>query len=181
MAELDPDIATALERSSQLYTLEQVDHALEMLAAQIAKDLADKHPIVLPIMNGGLATAAALLRHFTFPLQQDYLHITRYRDTTSGGETQWIYRPRLEISGRHVLLVDDLLDHGITLQAAVDYCSDQDASSVKTAVLIVKDLRSRPGLQTVDYHALDAPDEYLFGCGMDYKTYWRNAPGIFAI
>ena len=175
------EVRSLPEKANRLYTLEQVESALETLAARINAELGDENPLLLPIMNGGLTVAAGLLRHLNFPLQLDYMHVTRYRDTTSGGSVEWIYKPQTEIAGRNILIIDDLLDHGITLREAVDYCQKIGARSVKTAVLILKQIENRTGLQTVDYFALEAPDQYLFGYGMDYKSYWRNAPGIFAV
>lgn len=170
-----------LKNASQLFNASEIDVAIEKMASQIASNLGDRNPILLPVMNGGLQLTGALLRHLNFPLQLDYMHLTRYRDTTSGGDIQWIYQPRLNLAGRYVLIIDDLLDHGVTLNEAVNFCIGQGALAVSTAVLIVKEIRDRPGLSTVDYHAFITPDRYLFGFGMDYKSYWRNAPGIFAI
>ena len=175
------EIRSLLSNADCLYTLPQVEEAIATLAGQISEELRPLNPILLPIMNGGLTVAAGLLRHLDFPLQLDYMHVTRYRDSTSGGSLDWIYEPRIALAERHVLLIDDLLDHGITLEAAVNYCREKGARSVKTAVLIVKDLQERLGLKSVDYCALEAPDLYLFGYGMDYKSYWRNAPGIYAV
>ncbi|MGR8948284.1 MAG: hypoxanthine-guanine phosphoribosyltransferase [Gammaproteobacteria bacterium] len=181
MTQPPAEILSVMENASCLYEAAEIEAALARLAAQINIDLRDKNPIFLPIMNGGLATTASLLRRLDFPLQLDYVHLTRYRDTTSGGNIKWIYHPHIELKDRHVVLVDDLLDHGITLREAVNYCRRRGAISVYTVVLIVKLLDDRPGLQSVDYYALQAPDRYLFGYGMDYKSYWRNAPGIFAV
>ena len=181
MPKVPEEIHSLLANADRLYTLGQVEDGITALAGRINQELGALNPILLPIMNGGLTIAAGLLRHLAFPLQLDYMHVTRYRDSTSGGSLDWIYEPRITLADRHVLLIDDLLDHGITLEAAVNYCRGKGASSVRTAVLIVKDLQQRPGLQSVDYCALEAPDRYLFGYGMDYKTYWRNAPGIYAV
>jgi hypoxanthine phosphoribosyltransferase len=77
--------------------------------------------------------------------------------------------------------VDDLLDQGLTLQAAVERCLELGAAAVLTAVLFVKRIESRHGLARTDFHALETSDRYLFGLGMDYKHYWRNGPGVFAV
>ena len=181
MLEPSDDIQSLLKTARCLYTLEDVEAALSALATRINTDMARQNPVLLPVMNGGLTVAAGLLRRLNFPLQVDYLHVTRYRNTTRGGDLDWIYEPRIELKDRNVLVVDDLLDLGITLQEVVNFCHDKGASSVKTAVLVLKQLVDRPGLQNVDYYALETPDHYLFGYGMDYQSYWRNAPGIFAI
>ena len=80
-----------------------------------------------------------------------------------------------------MLIVDDVLDHGLTLAAIIEACVELGATQVLTAVLVTKQLARRTGLACADFSALTLPDAYLFGCGMDYKTYLRNAPGIFAL
>lgn len=177
----EKDIATLLDRADCLYDLVQIERGISNMADRISVEISHSNPILLPIMNGGLMLGAALMKHMQFPLQLDYLHVTRYRENTSGGKISWVYKPRINISERTVLIVDDLLDHGITLQEARNYCLSAGASRVLTAVLVVKDLAKRPGLKSVDFYALTTPDRYLFGYGMDYKTYWRNAPGIYAV
>jgi len=151
------------------------------MAMRITVRLRTAAPVLLATMTGGLVPTALLLPHLDFPLEVDYLHITRYGTALSGGGIAWIRRPPAAISGRTVLLVDDLLDRGITLQAAVEECLQQGAREVLTAVLIHKEMASRPGLARTDFHALSTPDRYLFGYGMDYKGWWRNGPGIYAV
>lgn len=177
----DEEIIRLLDSAVCLYDNDQIDHAISRMANSISTDLNQSNPILLPIMNGGLTLGAALMKHMQFPLQLDYLHVTRYRESTSGGEVEWIYKPRIDLRNRTVLIIDDLLDHGITLLEARNFCLSAGASRVCTAVLIVKEIINRPGIKNVDYHALTTPDKYLFGYGMDYKSYWRNAPGIYAV
>jgi hypoxanthine phosphoribosyltransferase len=82
--------------------------------------------------------------------------------------------------GRNVLIVDDILDEGITLQELIKYCEQEGVSSVHTAVLVNK-LHDRKHLDTADYIGLTVEDRYVFGYGMDYKGYLRNVPGIYAV
>ena len=126
----DPEITSLLERATCLYTSEQVDAALTAMAVRVSHDLQGRNPVLLPIMNGGLTVAAGIMKHLHFPLQLDYLHLTRYRGDTSGGSTDWIYRPRIDITDRVVILIDDILDHGITLLEAVEYCKSAEAEAV---------------------------------------------------
>ena len=164
-----------------LYNVAEIEAAVSRMAATITTRLAGTEPLLLVAMTGGLVPAALLLPHLEFPLQVDYLHATRYGRATTGGQLEWIRRPPASVAGRTVLLVDDLLDHGLTLQAAADECRAMHAAEVLTAVLVVKDIADRPGLKTTDFHALTTPDRYLFGYGMDYKSFWRNSPGIYAV
>ncbi|MEC8916676.1 hypoxanthine-guanine phosphoribosyltransferase [Salinicola sp. LHM] len=159
----------------------QVERALDRMAADITRELGDKLPVFYCVMNGGLITTGHLLTRLGFPLEVDYLHATRYRGGMRGGELFWRVSPEVPMAGRHVVIVDDILDEGATLAAILDYCRQAGAASISTAVLVDKrhDRKASPDLKA-DYCGLEVVDRYVFGFGMDYKGYWRNAPGIFA-
>lgn len=181
MNEVPDDIRRTRAEADCLYTGEEVAAAADRMAAAITARLHDANPLLLVTMTGGLVPAALLLARLDFPLQVDYIHLTRYGAATSGGTIEWRKRPSAAVAGRTVLLVDDLLDHGLTLAAAVEELRAEGAREVLTAVLVVKEMQNRPGLDAVDFHALVTPDRYLFGAGMDYKTYWRNCAGVYAV
>jgi hypoxanthine phosphoribosyltransferase len=117
-----------------------------------------------------------------FPLQVDYLHATRYRMKTSGAELDWRVPPETSLKDRTLLLIDDILDEGKTLAEIIGHCQKEGAATIYTAVLINKlhDRKVAKDLKA-DFCGLDAEDRFLFGYGMDYKGYWRNAPGIYAV
>ena len=166
-----------------LYDLEQVRAAIGDMAQKISAQLQDSNPLVLSLMSGAIVVAGKLLPRLDFHLQLDYIHATRYRNQTSGvQEVEWIVRPRHTLAGRTELIVDDILDEGITLHEVEDWCKREGATKVYTAVLVEKhhDRRQPPGYKA-DFVALDVPDRYVFGFGMDYKGYLRNAPGIYAV
>ncbi len=160
----------------------QVYAAIDTMATQITDALKDSNPLLLCAMNGGLILTGQLLPRLKFPVQAEYLHATRYRQETTGGILEWKLRPDVDMNGRTVLIVDDILDEGTTLDAIADYCRTQGASQVLTAVLVDKqhDRKARPDLKA-DFTGLEVEDRFLFGFGMDYKGYWRNAPGIYAV
>ena len=168
-----------LRNADCLYTAEEVETALESIASKITQTLADKDPVVVCIMRGAIVPMGKLLPKLQFPLQIDYVHVTRYRDKLQGGHLDWLAGPYVDVRDRTVLLVDDILDEGATLAAIEKRFRDDGAAAVYKAVLIVKD-RSRAHAITVDFAGLDVPDRYVFGYGMDYKGYLRNAPGIYA-
>lgn len=177
------DYQSVYQQADCLYSLEQVENALDIMAAAITRDLSDKNPLVICLMNGGLITCGKLLPRLDFLLQVDYLHATRYREAMKGDDDlKWYMKPRHALEGRHVLLVDDILDEGMTLHKVLTYCQQAGAASVHTAVAVEKihDRRSPAGFHA-DYTGLEVPDRYVFGFGMDYKGYLRNAPGIFAV
>ncbi len=157
-----------------------VEAAIDGWAERIADVLRGRNPVVLTVMNGALIPSARLLTRLDFPLECDYLHATRYRGATSGGELHWYAKPRTDLSGRVVLLVDDILDEGYTLVAILEWLQGQGSEAVYTAVLADKRHTRKADVQA-DFVALELPDRYVFGYGMDYKEYLRNAPGIFAV
>jgi hypoxanthine phosphoribosyltransferase len=165
-----------------IFTAAEVDEALQRMAAAITGRLAEANPLVLCVMHGGLITTGRLLPLLAFSLESGYLHATRYGHETCGGHLDWKVRPTEELRGRSVLLVDDILDEGRTLGAIVDYCTQEGAKEVLTAVLVDKEheRKCRPCL-TADFVGLVSPDRFLFGCGMDYKGYWRNTAAIYAV
>ena len=151
------------------------------MAAEITALLEDDDPILVCIMNGGLILSGKLATRLHFPLQIDYLHATRYRDETTGKDLQWRATPSQSLQGRVVLLLDDILDEGTTLDKIITYCRHQGAERVVTCVLLDKQHDRKSSELKADITGLPVEDFYLFGYGMDYKGYLRNAAGIFAI
>ena len=159
-----------------------VEAALERLAEEITARLAEANPLIYVVMNGGLVLAGRLLPRLPFPLELAYLHATRYGHALQGTLLDWKVRPTQDLRGRNVLVLDDILDEGHTLAAIVDYLGKEGAREVLSAVLVhkVHERKAHPGMRA-NFTGLDLPDRFLFGCGMDYLGYWRNAPGIYAL
>lgn len=164
-----------------LYKKDEVEQAITRMAEEISDCLIDSNPLVISVMNGGLILTGYLLTMLDFPLQVDYLHATRYRDKTTGSELDWIIRPQHSLRDRTVLVVDDILDEGITLDSIMEYCRSEGVSRVYSCVLVDKAHDRKPGYNKADFTGLTVGDKYVFGFGMDYKGYLRNAPGIYAV
>jgi len=167
-------------RADLLVTGEAMEQAMDRLAELITLKLADKDPVVLCVMNGAVIAVGRLLPRLRFPLRLDYVHATRYRGGTSGGGLEWIRRPEGSIRGQHLLLVDDILDEGFTLDAISAACHADGAASVHSAVLVEK-RRARTCTFEADFVGVRLPDRYLYGYGLDYKGYFRNADGVYAV
>jgi hypoxanthine phosphoribosyltransferase len=171
-----------MDEAQCLYNNNDVDRALDDLARQIGDVLADQNPLVLCVMNGGIVLTGCLLPRLNFLLQMDYIHATRYRETIQGSDLQWRVRPATDVKDRTLLVLDDIFDEGETLAGIKSWCEGKGAARVYTAVLVDKQHdRKTAVLKKADFTALTAEDKYLFGYGMDYKGYWRNAPGIYAV
>ncbi|MDD5274788.1 MAG: hypoxanthine-guanine phosphoribosyltransferase [Methylovulum sp.] len=162
-----------------LHSEQEVEAALDKMAVQINYLLADRNPLVLCVMNGGIVVAGKLITRLTMPLNIDAINASRYQNQTSGGAIKWVLKPGLPLKDRTVLIIDDVLDEGITLAALHAYCLEQGATSVYSAVLVDKILGHQKPI-TADFVGLEVPNRYLFGYGMDYKGYLRNAAGIYA-
>lgn len=163
-----------------LWSQQQVERALDEMAAALSERVADRHPLLLTVMNGAVIPMGYLLTRLQFPLQVDYVHATRYGDHLTGGALEWIARPQVALSGRTVVIVDDIHDEGGTLKALQQWCHQQEAAEVVTVTLVTK-LHARKIAPPSDFNALTVPDRYVFGFGMDYKGYLRNMAGIYAL
>lgn len=180
MKPLSPQQAwEVLRKADRLYAPDAVEAALDRMAHEIAQRLANANPLLVCIMTGGVVPFGKLLPRLQFPLEIDYVHATRYGEKLRGGELDWRVGPTEEARGRTVLLVDDILDEGDTLAAIEARYRADGARDVHKAVLVVKH-RARATNISVDFKGLDVPNRYVFGYGMDYKGYLRNAPGIYA-
>ena len=163
-----------------LVSAERLSTALDAMAVQITERLGNQAPLVLTVMNGGLIPAAELLLRLQFPLQMDYLHATRYGNATQGGELEWRVYPSTPIENQTVLIVDDIFDQGHTLAAISQYLRDHGAGEVLSAVLISKRHDRKVDFQP-DFIGVEVEDRFLYGFGMDYQGFFRNANGIYAV
>ncbi len=160
-----------------VFDAETVDAAVDRIAVEMALKLWDARPVVVCLMNGGLPFTADLLRRFHFDLELDYLHLSRYRHTT-GGTIRFVRRLERPLKGRTVLLVDDVLDAGETLAAAQREIEAAAPHEVLSAVLVRK---ATEAVAEVDYAALEAPNEFLVGRGMDCDGAFRQLSGIYVL
>ena len=145
-----------------LVSIKKAEIALDNMAAAITVKQKNNNPLIVCVMNGGLVVTGCLLSRLDFPLEQDYMHATRYRGETQGGELDWVVEPRHSLKDRHVLIVDDILDEGYTLAAIVKHCEISGAVDVETAVLVEKMHNRKQGIKA-DYVGLEIEDRYLFG------------------
>ena len=157
-----------------------IEAALTRLSTKIHAELGEANPLVVSVMGGAVIFTGQLLPRLNFPLDFDYVHATRYGDATCGGELQWVVEPRIAVAGRTVLLLDDILDEGITLAAIRQRLLDAGAETCLTAVFADKDIgRAKP--LAPDFVGVTLPNRYVFGYGMDVKGAWRNLPAIYAM
>ena len=168
-----------LAEAELIHSETAVQAAVTQVAGEICQRLADRYPLVLCVMNGGVIFCGQLLAKLNFPLEFDYLHATRYGPDTQGGKISWRVAPWTSVKGRTVLVVDDILDEGITLAAVEDSLKQLGAAEVLTAVFADK-LNGKAKPLAADFVGLTVPDRFVFGFGMDAGGAWRNLPAIYA-
>ncbi|HJR13699.1 MAG TPA: hypoxanthine-guanine phosphoribosyltransferase [Rhodanobacteraceae bacterium] len=181
MSALDHPLAAVLPSAEIIHDRAAIDAAIARMGTDITRTLAGERAVFLTVMNGGLFFAAPLALAIGCDMEFDYVHATRYGDATVGREVHWLHRPRAKLAGRAVILVDDILDEGYTLEALREACLAEGAKRVLVAVLCEKRHDRRvPGL-AADFVGVEVPDRYVFGYGLDYYGQGRNLPAIYAL
>jgi len=170
-----------LAEADCLFDEAAIDATYDRLAADLTAEYAELDPMVLCVMTGGMQATVELTKRLRFTFEIDYLHATRYRGALEGGGLSWKRQPDgARIMNRHVLVIDDILDEGKTLLAVRRELQHLRPASLKVAVLAEKN-RGRKADAEAEFVGLELPDRYVFGCGMDYKEYWRQLPAIYAM
>ena len=163
-----------------IHSAETVAAAVTRVAAEITEKLGDTNPLLLCVMSGCVPFAGQLMTQLHFPLEFDYMHVTRYGQETSGGALSWRAAPWTSVKDRTVLILDDILDEGVTLAAIVERMKQLGAKACYTAVATDK-LNGKVKPIKADFVALTVPDRFVFGYGMDVRGTWRNLPAIYAM
>jgi len=169
-----------LDSAEQLCSAEFVSAAVSRVAQEITAQLGERYPIVLSVMGGAIVFAGQLLPQLRFPLDLDYIHATRYRNSTQGQDIAWKVMPKEDVKDRVVLVIDDILDEGHTLAAVRDKLLLLGAAEVYCAVLADKAIAQAKPIHA-NFVGLQLPNRYVFGCGMDVHGMWRNLPEIYAL
>jgi len=157
-----------------------VRHVADVLNQRFDKDEAGEFPLVLGVMGGAVVFTGHLLPQLTFPLEFDYIHVTRYGDLDRGGEVVWKVIPRQDVKGRTIIIVDDILDEGETLAHVKQRLLDMGAAEVIIAVFADKELGKVKPVQA-DIVGLTVPNRFIVGFGMDAHGYWRNLLNLLVI
>jgi len=169
----------ALANSEIIFSEQQVQTAVMRMAVEINTAIAELHPLVLSVMGGAVVFTGQLLPLLNFPLDFDYVHVSRYGNSKQGGEMHWKVAPHENVRGRVVLVVDDILDEGETLNAVRQRVMALGATRFYSAIFADKRNGKIKPIQA-DFVGLEVPDRFVFGYGMDIHGAWRNLPAIYA-
>ena len=169
-----------LASADLIHSAETVSAAVSRIAAEITEKFSETNPLLLCVMSGGVPFAGHLMTQLNFPLEFDYLHVTRYGQETSGGALSCRSAPWTSVKDRVVIVLDDILDEGMTLAAIVERLKELGAKACYTAVATEK-LNGKKKPIKADFVALTVPDRFVFGFGMDVRGHFRNLPAIYAM
>ena len=162
-----------------LYSQQDIQKTIKKMAHHLNTDYKDKSVVFLTIMNGGMIFASDLCKELNLDMEMDYVQVSRYGTETHGGQLIWKHQCETNLKNKHVILVDDIFDEGYTLMAVDEWCKEQGAKSVKSAVLVTKSHDRGYADHQVDYFGLDVDDLYIFGYGMDYQEKLRHLVNIY--
>jgi len=185
MQEFHHNRARALiENAEEIFDKEAVQASVRRMADSLNERFGDparqEFPLVLGVMGGAVVFTGSLLPQLIFPLEFDYIHVSRYGDDDQGGKVVWKVVPRPTVSGRTVIVLDDILDEGETLAHVKARLLEMGAKEVIIAVFADKNIGKIKPVKA-DLVGLTIPNRFVVGFGMDVYGYWRNLPGLWAI
>jgi hypoxanthine phosphoribosyltransferase len=164
-----------------LISREQINGVVVHLAAELNRDYRDKNPVVIGILKGCFIFLADLTRLLEFPVEIDFVRLSSYgQGIETSGKVKIITRPRTDVSGRDVIIVEDIIDSGLSINHFLKYIKKKQPASVKICVLADKSVRRRVFLD-IDYLGFTVPDRFLVGYGLDCDEKYRNLPDICAL
>ena len=159
----------------------QIQECVERLAQQVQNDYQDEPLLVVGALNGSFVFLADLIRHLHLPIQVDFIRISIYDEATdSSGTIRLHHGVRTPVNGKNVLVVEDIVDTGLTAQFIRRYFDDEGAATVRICSLLDKPIR-RVTSVTVDYVGFEVPDEFLVGYGLDFNQQYREVRALYSL
>jgi len=161
-----------------LLTAEQIRALVAGMAERIAADYRDREPVLVGVLDGAVVFLADLIRALPIPLRVDFVKWSSYADgSSSSGEVQLLKDLSFSVEGRHVLVVEDIVDTGLTLRYLMENIETREVASLAVAALLDKPSRRKVAVK-LDYVGFEVPDEFVVGYGLDYAQRYRNLPYV---
>ena len=173
-------IQALIRKSSVIYSEIEIKTVIKNIADQVNQTIKTDELYVLCVMNGALIFAGQLLPRLEKNIQYSYIHATRYAASLTGGPIHWLVKPPIDIEGKTVLILDDILDEGITLREIAATCLAMKAKAIYTAVLFDKEIAKEKSYLP-NFIGLKVPNRFVFGYGLDCKGLGRNLPHLYAL
>lgn len=173
MAELHPDIEEILLDE------QDINDIVKKVGSEITRDYADKNPLVIAVLRGAVVFMADIMRAIECPLSIDFMAVSSYGDgVKSSGVVRIVKDLDTKIEGRHVIIVEDVLDSGLTLSYLVRMLQSRNPASIEIAAFLVKDIEGKRPAIDPRYVGTHVPDKFVVGYGLDYAERYRNLPFV---
>jgi hypoxanthine phosphoribosyltransferase len=164
-----------------LISKRRIAATVKRLAGEIQRDYAGKYPLLVSVLKGSFVFMADLIRCLSMPLEVDFIYLVSYRgNTRSAGEITLVHEITARIAGRHVLVVEDIVDTGLTTAFVLDYIRQKGPASLKLCSLTDKPSRRKVSVN-IEYLGFTVPNKFIVGYGIDYNEQYRNLPDIYFI
>jgi hypoxanthine phosphoribosyltransferase len=169
------------EKKFKLYIEQkQIIEAVEKVAASLAADFGNKDVVFIAVLNGSFMYASELLQRFPFPCQVSFVKMASYTGVQSSGQITELIGLNQEVTGKHVVIIEDIVDSGNTLIHMQQLLLEQSPASVTTTCLLFKPAAFKYQ-HTPEYIGIEVPNLFLIGFGLDYDGFGRNYPNIYTL
>ena len=164
-----------------LFTRQEIESTVSRLAAEIRKDYQDRHPLLIGILKGSFMFMADLVRLLDFPLEVEFIRLSSYgKGSQTSGKIKVVHGLSSPIKGRNVLVIEDIVDTGLSTSFLLDYLKKKKPASLKLCALTDKPSRRQIPV-TIDYLGFTVPNKFIVGYGIDYDEKFRNLPDIHVL
>jgi len=158
----------------------EIQQRVQQLAQKISADFADKNPLLLAVLNGSFIFAADLMRAITIPCEISFVKLASYQGTTSSGQIKEVMGINEDLTGRHVIIVEDIVDTGLTMKRMVESLGTRRPASISICTLLIKPDKLQVALD-IDYAAFRIPNAFIVGYGLDYDQQGRGLRDIYTL
>lgn len=157
---------------------EELAKRIKELAIKMSEDYQDKNPVMICLLKGSVSYFAHLCEQMYIPLEYEFLRASSYHGATTTGEVKLLHVPTISLKGRHVIIVEDIIDTGLTLSAIKKVILDMEPATFAITTLLDKPSRRLVNDMVPEYVGFEVPDEFVVGFGLDYNEQYRNLPYI---
>lgn len=158
----------------------EIQQRVKAVADKLNKDMADKNPLFLAVLNGSFMFAADLMRYVTVPCEISFVKLASYEGTVSTGKIKEVIGINEDLKGRNVVIVEDIVDTGFTMKRMLETLGTREPASLHICTLLVKPNKLKVPLN-IEYSAFEIPNDFIVGYGLDYDQQGRNLRDIYTI
>ncbi|MBN2747612.1 MAG: hypoxanthine phosphoribosyltransferase [Bacteroidales bacterium] len=178
---MNQDIIKVIDKEFSIFiTNKEIDASIEKMAQQINQDYKGKKPIFLVILNGAFMFAADLFKKLTIDCEISFVKLSSYHGTTTTGRVKSLIGLNESIAGRHIIVVEDIIDSGITMEHLLEELNSKYPTDIRIATLLFKPKAFQKDF-AIEYIGIEIPNDFIVGYGLDYDGFARNLPDIYKL